>query len=169
VLRAIPDGPVIIATGGVSTGAQIAGLLTQGAEGVALGTRFLFTDESKYSPAMKEVLVAADLNATERGMVFDEVNRTMGWPEGINGRAIANDIFRDYLDGAGLEERMRKYDESEAKGHKNRLVIWAGVGVGMTTDINSTTVWLLLDISSPKLNKFYRMSSTSCMKMRLDL
>jgi nitronate monooxygenase len=139
VLTAIPDGPVVIAAGGVSTGAQIAALLTQGAAGVVLGTRFLFTPECQYSSAMKEVLVSSDFNATERSLVFDEVNQTMGWPEGINGRAIANDIVRDYLEGAVLEERVKRHDESKAKGEKNRLVIWAGIGAGMTNELKSTT------------------------------
>jgi nitronate monooxygenase len=78
VLTAIPDGPVVIAAGGVSTGTQIAALLTQGAAGVVLGTRFLFTPECPYSAEKKAVLISSDLNATERGMEFDEVNRTMG-------------------------------------------------------------------------------------------
>jgi nitronate monooxygenase len=142
VLTAIPDGPVVIAAGGVSTGAQIAALLTQGAAGVVLGTRFLFTPECQYSSAMKEVLVSSDFNATERSLVFDEVNQTMGWPEGINGRAIANDIVRDYLEGAVLDERVKRHDESKAKGEKNRLVIWAGIGAGMTNELKSTTVRL---------------------------
>jgi len=139
VLADIPDGPVVIAAGGVSTGAQIAALLTQGAAGVVLGTRFLFTHECQYSPAMKEVIISAGLNATERSLVFDEVNRTNFWPDGIDGRAIANDIFKDHLEGAVLEERLAKYDESKAKGEKSRLVIWAGVGVGITNELKSAT------------------------------
>jgi len=139
VITAIPDGPVVIAAGGVSTGAQIAALLTQGAAGVVLGSRFSFTHECQYSSVMKEALVSSDLNATERGIMFDEVNRTTGWPANINGRAIANDIFKDHLEGAALEERMKRHDESKAKGEKSRLVIWAGIGIGITNEINSTT------------------------------
>ena len=130
----------MIAAGGVATGAQIAALLTQGAAGAVIGTRFLFTPECEYSPAMKEVIVSADLWATERSSVFDEVFGTNYWPSSINGRAIANDIFRDYLEGAGLEERLKRYNESKTEGEKNRLVIWAGVGVGITDEIESTTV-----------------------------
>lgn len=72
--------------------------MTQGTAGVVLGTRFLFTHECQYSPAMKELFFSSDLNATERSMAFDEVFRTMGWPKGINGRAIANDVYRDCLE-----------------------------------------------------------------------
>jgi nitronate monooxygenase len=169
VLTAIPDGPVVIAAGGVSTGAQIAALLTQGAAGVVLGTRFLFTHECEYSPAMKEVLVSSDLNATERSMAFDEVFRTMGWPEGINGRAIANDVYRDYLAGIVLEERIKRYDEGKAEGDNKRLIIWAGVGVGLTDEIKSASVCLLLYRSVLRPNDICRMCSMNCTRRQSKL
>ncbi|KAK0218988.1 2-nitropropane dioxygenase [Armillaria fumosa] len=138
VLVAVPkDGPLILAAGGIATGAQIASLLTLGASGVVLGTRFLFTRESAYSSARKDALVKAGLNATARGLMFDEVGRTMGWPDGIDGRAIANGIWRDHDEGLGLDERLRRFDESSVRGESERLVIWAGVGVGLTDKIQS--------------------------------
>lgn len=140
VLAEISDCPPVIAAGGVATGAQVASLLTLGASGVVAGTRFLYTHECQYSPAMKDVLLKADLNATERSMAFDEVNRTMGWPDNINGRAIANAIMDDLNEGLGLEERMKRFDKSKAKGEKTRLVIWAGMGVGLTSKIQTAEV-----------------------------
>jgi len=135
VLDAIPNGPLVLAAGGISTGKQIAALLTMGAAGVVLGTRFLFTDECQYTPARKEVLLKAGLNSTVRGMAFDEVGKTMGWPPGQDGRAISNGIIQDVKDGLNLEERMKKFDESAASGDPSRLVVWAGAGVGLTTNI----------------------------------
>ena len=141
VLDAIPDGPVIIAAGGISTGAQIAALLTLGASGVVLGTRFLFTPECMYSDQMKAVLIDAGLNSTARSLAFDEINRTAMWPEGIDGRAIANDILVDYnKEGLDLEMRLKKADEDKAKGKTDRLVIWAGVGVGHVKEIKGAPV-----------------------------
>ncbi|KAK0200503.1 2-nitropropane dioxygenase [Desarmillaria ectypa] len=141
VLAAVPeDGPLVLAAGGVATGAQIASLLTLGASGVVLGTRFLFTHESAYSSARKDVLIKAGLNATARGLMFDEVGRTMGWPDGIDGRAIANGIWRDHDERLDLDERLRRFDESSARGESERLVIWTGVGVGLTDKIQSAEV-----------------------------
>lgn len=138
MLAAVPeDGPLVLAAGGVATGAQIALFLTLGASGVVLGTRFLFTHESAYSAARKDVLVQAGLNATARGLMFDEVGRTMGWPDGIDGRAIANGIWRDHDEGLDLDERLRRFDEGGARGESERLVIWAGMGVGLTDKIQS--------------------------------
>lgn len=139
VLAAIPDGPPIIAAGGVSTGAQIASLLTLGAAGVALGTRFIFTPECMYTDDMKSVLVDAGLNATARSHVFDEVSGVT-WPEGIDGRAIINDILGDYKQGLELEERLKKYNEGKVNGKKERLLIWAGVGAGLVKEIKNASV-----------------------------
>lgn len=140
VLAAIPDGPPVLAAGGVATGAQVASLLTLGASGVVAGTRFLYTHECQYSAAMKEVLIEAGLNATARGMAFDEVTGLMGWPENVDGRAIANSILDDEVKGLGLEERVKRYDEGKAKGEKDRLVVWAGVGVGLTSEKGTAAV-----------------------------
>ncbi|KAJ7432402.1 hypothetical protein FB451DRAFT_1316921 [Mycena latifolia] len=135
VLRDIQRGPLILAAGGISTGAQIAALLTMGADGVVLGTRFLFTPECEYTPAKKDVLVQAGLGATVRTLAFDDVGRTNGWPPNIDGRAISNEIMDDYKAGLTLEARIRKLDESARNGDNSRLIIWAGVGAGLTSEI----------------------------------
>ncbi|GLB45519.1 putative nitronate monooxygenase [Lyophyllum shimeji] len=137
VLQALPNGPPVVAAGGVSTGSQIAALLTMGAAGVVLGTRFLFSTECIYPPEKKELLLEAGLNATVRTLAFDEVGRTMGWPAKHDGRAISNQIIQDVNDGLDLEERLRRFDESAARGDSSRLIVWAGVGVGLTDKISS--------------------------------
>lgn len=139
VVSALPDGPPLLAAGGVATGAQVAALLTLGASGVVLGTRFLFTPECCYTDAMKSVLIDADLRATERSLCFDEVNQTNFWPPLHNGRAVANSIWKDFNEGLSLEERTRLHGESAAKGEKDRLVIWAGVGAGLTNEIKNAS------------------------------
>lgn len=146
VLTAIPNGPLIVAAGGIATGAQIASLLTMGADGVVLGTRFLFTHECGWSPAKKGVIVSADLSATTRNMAFDEVNKSMGWPEGCDGRAVANKIIDDQKEGLSLEERLKRFDESAAKGETDRLVVWAGIGVGLTKEIKNAAVRVDSDV-----------------------
>ncbi|KAF7339162.1 2-nitropropane dioxygenase [Mycena venus] len=128
-------GPLVLAAGGISTGAHIASLLTMGADGVVLGTRFLFTPECEYSAAQKKVLLQADLGATVRTLAYDDVGRTNGWPPNFNGRAIANEVMNDLKAGLSLEQRIEKFDESARNGEDSRLVIWAGVGVGLTGEI----------------------------------
>ncbi|KAG6831337.1 hypothetical protein H0H92_011252 [Tricholoma furcatifolium] len=137
VKRAIPHGPLVVATGGVSTGSQIAALLAMGADGVVLGTRFLFTNECIYSAEQKEALVQAGFNSTVRTLAFDEVFRTNFWPPKHDGRAIANYIIKDVEEGLSLEERQKRYDESAKNGETTRLIVWAGVGVSETNKITS--------------------------------
>ncbi|KAG5335757.1 hypothetical protein C0989_000435 [Termitomyces sp. Mn162] len=137
ILHAIPNGPLIVAAGGVSTGSQIAALLTMGAAGVVLGTRFLFTTECTYPPEKKEVLIKANLNSTTRSLAFDEVGRTMGWPPKHDGRAITNNIIHDMQEGLDVRERLARFDASVASGDTSRLIVWAGVGVGLTQKITS--------------------------------
>ena len=83
----------IVAAGGVATGAQIASLLTLGASGVALGTRFLLSPESLYSDIQRHALITADSSLSVRTLAFDHVRDTLGWPKGIDGRALRNGIF----------------------------------------------------------------------------
>lgn len=136
----LPNGPLVVAAGGVSTGKQIAALLTMGASGVVLGTRFLFTDECGYTTAKKDVLLRAGMNSTARGMAFDEVGRTMGWPFKQDGRAVSNNIIQDVEEGLDLEERLKRFDDSANIGDSSRLVVWAGVGVALTNEITAAAV-----------------------------
>ncbi|KAF5371387.1 hypothetical protein D9615_009693 [Tricholomella constricta] len=134
VLNEISNGPVIIAAGGITTGAQSAALLAMGADGVVIGSRLLCAPESVYSEAIKEEILKAGMNATARSYAFDDVNRTRYWPEGIDGRALANDILVDFDKGLDLDARLKNYDEAKTKGERSRLVVWAGVGIGFVKD-----------------------------------
>ncbi|KAJ3900490.1 2-nitropropane dioxygenase [Lentinula edodes] len=138
ILAEIPLRPAVIAAGGISTGKQVAGLLTMGADGVVLGSRLLCTPECMYPEPSKEVILKSNYSCTIRSDLFDEVNQTAMWPAGINGRAIANDIIQDAKVGLSLEERLKKYRDSKVDGKLNRLVIWAGDAVGFVNNREST-------------------------------
>lgn len=136
ILKAIPNAPPILAAGGIATGAQIASLLTLGASGVVLGTRLLFTTElAEHSAAKTSILVAANHLSTTRSMAFDEVRGTLGWPEGIDGRAVANGIINDQREGLPIEERVQRFETGLKEGKGDRLIVWAGAGVGLTHEV----------------------------------
>ena len=145
VLAAIPkqSRPIIVAAGGISSGGQIAALLTLGADGVIVGSRFLVSPESLYSTTQKQVILDADFNATTRHRAFDEVTRIDLWPPGMDGRAVTNEVVTDAQEGEDLETRLKKYDDGLAKDEKDRQVIWAGVGIGHLKEIKSTAVRLV--------------------------
>ena len=139
---AIPDNcPPIVAAGAVATGAQAAALLTLGADGVVLGTRFLFTPECQYTDQMKEVLIKSGWESTERSNAYDQAFQTDFWPSHIDGRAIStNDIMKDFKAGLPLEERIKRYKEATEAGSDSHLIMWAGVGVAQTNEIKPAAV-----------------------------
>lgn len=71
----------------------MASLLTLGASGVVLGTRFLLSPESLYTDAQRQALISASSSLAVRTMAFDHVRGTLGWPCGIDGRALRNSRF----------------------------------------------------------------------------
>lgn len=141
-LRAVlPKTTPIIAAGGVATGAQVAALLAMGADGVALGTRFLFTPECQYTDQMKNVLVNSTWESTERSNAYDQAFQTDFWPSHVDGRAIStNDVMKDFKAGLPLEQRIERYKEATAAGSDSHLIMWAGVGVAQTNKIKPAAV-----------------------------
>ncbi|KAI0688388.1 2-nitropropane dioxygenase [Cytidiella melzeri] len=158
VLAALPNGPPVLAAGGIATGAQMASLLALGASGVVLGTRLLFTNECQYTPTQKSILLNANLNSTMRGVCYDEVNRIVGWPDRIDGRAIANDVWADYKAGLPLEERLRKFDEGKEKGEANRVVVWAGAATALTKEIKDAAD-VVIEVHEEAVRRIKQVSS----------
>jgi nitronate monooxygenase len=85
-----PDGPPVLAAGGLVTGAHLAALLALGASGIVIGTRFLLCPESLYTDSQRNALLSADSTQSVRTMAFDEARETLGWPKGIDGRGLHN-------------------------------------------------------------------------------
>lgn len=79
----------IIAAGGVTSGADIMEMLSLGASGVQMATRFLLSEECDVHDNFKQVL----LNAKEEDIVLVES------PVGLPGRAVLSPLTRKVLDG----------------------------------------------------------------------
>ncbi|KAL5513163.1 hypothetical protein ACEPAH_3561 [Sanghuangporus vaninii] len=131
--------PPVIAAGGLSTGSQIAAILTLGASGVALGTRFLLTPESLYTDAQKAALLAAHGTPTVRSMAFDAMRGTLEWPEGVDGRALKNKIVELYKRGEDAEKIRELYRKATKEGDPDGMLIWSGTGVGLVNKIEPAT------------------------------
>ncbi|KAF8159756.1 2-nitropropane dioxygenase, partial [Crassisporium funariophilum] len=126
-----PEGPPVLAAGGLATGAHVASLLTLGASGVVLGTRFLLSPQSMYTDSQRSVLIAADASMSVRSMAFDHVRNTLGWPQGVDGRGLRNATVEDYENGVDITVLRDRFAESARNGENNRMVVWAGSGVGL--------------------------------------
>lgn len=135
----------LLAAGGLSNGANVASFLTLGASGAVLGTRFLLTPESQYTDAQKQALLTANDSATVRTLAFDRARDTLEWPSGVDGRALSNDTVKDDDLGVNIHTIKKKFKEGVAKGDANRMLVWAGTGVGQMTEIKGAKVqWLCI-------------------------
>jgi len=129
------DGPPLLGAGGLSHGAHVASLLTLGTAGAVLGTRFLLTPESLYTDAQRQALLAAKDSSTVRTLAFDRARGTLGWPNGVDGRALFNDTVKDDDNGVSIDEVKKNFAEGVAKGDANRMLVWAGTGVSLMTEV----------------------------------
>ena len=115
----------------MSHGEHLVSCLALGGVGAVYGTRFLLTPESYYPEERKQVLLHAKEGSTIRSMAFDEARNTLDWPEGVDGRGIRNLTVKEFE--AGLDDkaaRQATYMEAEGRGDAERLIVWAGTGVG---------------------------------------
>lgn len=89
----------VVASGGLSSGKDLAAALKMGAAGIQCGTAFLATEESFAHPYHKARVVAAGKDDTVLTDVF-----VLNWPKGAAVRVIANSVTDD------LEGRFFGYD-----------------------------------------------------------
>ena len=153
VLNAIPNGPPILAAGGISTGSQLAAALTLGAAGAVVGTRFLLTPESKFSGKQKELLLAAKSSDTVRTVAFDVARGTTGWPAGIDGRGLRSATVDNYDQGLSSDEVKTRFVEAKKRGDPAGYVTWSGSSIGLINEIKSA------DVSATKLCSFLPFNS----------
>jgi nitronate monooxygenase len=138
IKESLPDSPPLVAAGGLANGAQVAAMLVLGASGAAVGTRFLATPESTYTINQKNAVLAATHSV--RTPVFDQVRGTVGWPLGIDGRAIPNQTLEDEASGVEPEELKKRFVEGVKKDDTSRSVVWSGASVGLVHGISGAEV-----------------------------
>lgn len=78
-------------------------------------------------------------------MAFDEARNTLEWPAGVDGRGIVNDTVKDYESGQyslnyesgqySLKARQERYGRADKEDDRERLIVWAGTGVGDVREI----------------------------------
>lgn len=129
--------PLLLGAGGLSTGSHLTSLLSLGADGAVFGTRFLATEESLFGPLQKQVVIGASAEDSVRSMAFDEARNTLDWPEGVDGRGVWNSTVEEYDKGLGDKaSRQRRYNEAVEEADADRLIVWAGTGVGESRKID---------------------------------
>ena len=126
----LPSPPILLAAGGLSTGAHLLSVLPF-TSGMVSGTAFLASPETLWSAAHKRKLLRSKGEDTVRTMVFDRMRGTEGFGKLVDGRALRNLCVSEEEEGVGDEELNRKYAEKLKNGDEEmeRLVIWAGASL----------------------------------------
>ncbi|KAJ7691764.1 hypothetical protein B0H17DRAFT_1062597 [Mycena rosella] len=127
-----------IEAGGIMTGSHIAALLTAGAHGCLLGTRFVMARESYYTPSQRDAMLLAKSNsATERTLAFDEM--FMG--------SIFLETTTEYNAGEPLAELRAKYRKAAEEGDADRIATWAGLGVVLLKEIQESAENIMRELT----------------------
>jgi nitronate monooxygenase len=148
VADAVPETPVI-AAGGIADGRGIAAVLTLGAAGAWLGTRFLATDEANIHRLYRQRVLDATETETVYSTLFDE-----GWPN-VPHRVLENDTVSawetagrptdqrpgdgDHIADTPDGKPVHRYEDSLAvpgmEGDVESLPLYAGQSAGLTHEI----------------------------------
>ncbi|KEF53846.1 uncharacterized protein A1O9_10248 [Exophiala aquamarina CBS 119918] len=128
----------LIAAGGIVDGRGAAAALSLGASGVALGTRFLASNEVIIAKGYQnEVLRVADGGVTTVATtVYDTVRAIYGWPQAYTGRGVSNRSYLDAVHGMSEGENQELYKEAMKQGDagwgpEGRMTTYAGTGIGL--------------------------------------
>ncbi|KAI9695336.1 MAG: hypothetical protein M1820_008688 [Bogoriella megaspora] len=158
----------LIAAGGIMDGRGLAAALALGAEGAAMGTKFLSTKESPASEYLKNKLISTSdggvatiksghriclqclklINA--RSSVHDSVQGMSGfWPPLYDGRAIIGEPYQEHESGSTIASLVEKYKAAFTSEDHSRRVVWCGTGVGLIKDTPSSE-----DVVKATLNQY---------------
>lgn len=146
LIKEFPEIPVIGA-GGIATGDGILSLLSLGASGVSIGTRFIASTEASVSKEYKQAIVDAKMNdiiLTERlsgtpsAIINTPYAKKIGTKQTFLERVLSkNSRTKKYFKMLVQLRGMKKLEKSVKPGNYNNL--WgAGQSVELINDILST-------------------------------
>jgi nitronate monooxygenase len=141
------SGISLIAAGGIADGRGVAAALALGADGVAMGTRFLASTEARIKKGYQDEVVRASdaAKSTTRTQLYNHLRGTFGWPEQYSPRGIVNKSWEDHQAGVPFEELKKRHDEAaktgdDAWGPGGRSATYAGAAIGLVHSVESAGV-----------------------------
>jgi nitronate monooxygenase len=134
----------LIAAGGIVDARGAAAAMVLGANGVAMGTRFLASNEANINRGYQRHVVEASDGGqnTVRTQLYNYLRGEMNWPKGWDARGLVNESWRDHERGVEFERNRELYKEAMAKGEegwgeKGRMATYAGTGIGLVREVKS--------------------------------
>jgi nitronate monooxygenase len=73
-------------------------------------------------------------------MAFDHARGTLAWPGGVDGRALRNLTVDEFERGVGVEDFRTRFAAAVRSGDSDRILVWAGAGVGSMDAIKPAEV-----------------------------
>jgi nitronate monooxygenase len=144
---------LLVAAGGIADGRGLAAALMLGAEGVLMGSRFLFSKEILLSVDLQDAMLEADGDATIKTRVLDVV-RQYDWPREITGRALRNKFVEEWHDRDAelatpdIQAReFTRYTEARDAGDADNTGLFLGEAAGLIDDVEpaSTIIGRIVD------------------------
>ncbi|KPI34359.1 Nitronate monooxygenase [Cyphellophora attinorum] len=131
----------VVAAGGIVDGRGAAASLCLGADGVAMGTRFLASSEARIGKGYQDEIVRASdggLNTT-RTLLYNHLRGTFGWPKEYAPRTIINQSHHDQKAGTPFETLKERHDEAVKAGRgwgpDGRTATYASASIGLIKDV----------------------------------
>jgi nitronate monooxygenase len=149
VVDAVPETPVV-AAGGIADGRGIAAVLTLGADGAWLGTRFVATEEAAAHEHYKQRIVEAAETDTTYSELFDK-----GWP-GTPHRTLRNSTVEQWeqaerppsgqrpneneqIAESAAGKPLERYGDApplpDTQGNVEAMALYAGQSAGLTSEL----------------------------------
>ncbi|KAK0732374.1 hypothetical protein B0T21DRAFT_384688 [Apiosordaria backusii] len=136
----------LVAAGGIADGRGVAAALCLGASGVAMGTRFLCSNEARIKKGYQDAVLEAKDGGknTVRTHLYNHLRGTFGWPEEKWApRTIVNKSWEEHKQGVDFEQLKERHDQNvNEKGDKawgmqdGRTATYAGSGVGLVRSVD---------------------------------
>ena len=138
VLNAASDVPVV-AAGGLVDGQDVSKVISLGAQGALMGTRFYASEESEGTNECKQRIAEALSEETVRTRVFDYA-RGYNWPQPYTGRALRNTFYQKWHGQTDMFSKIttaekEAYDKAAQRNNFDVAGIFVGEGVGRIKEI----------------------------------
>jgi nitronate monooxygenase len=131
-------GVPVLAAGGIVDRSSLRAVMSLGAAGAWIGTRFVATVESPASPAHKKAILESRPGDTIRTPIWDLI-WGRAWP-GVEVRSIRNSVTERWLGRedeipAHRDEINAALDDATRRGDANEMDLLAGEGAGVITKL----------------------------------